>query len=130
MNWHLFKLVWRRKGANALLILEIAISYLVLFAVCLGALFYVVNARQPLGFEGEGLWAVAITREGQGVRLKSDGDQLDLTRRVLKEALRLPQVESAALIENAPYEMSQSNTRITVGGRLVVMESSFASSFR
>ena len=52
---HLFKTIWRRKGAGALLILEIAISYLVVFAVCPGGLSYPSNARHPLGFDGEGL---------------------------------------------------------------------------
>lgn len=134
---HSLKLIWRRKGANALLILEIAISFLVLFAVALGALGAWSNSRHPLGFERENLWAVAITEGGTGParvseRTRGEGGRAperedDVGRRLLAEALALPEVESAALVSNAPYEMSQSTSAWEMGGRVLRAETSIAS---
>ena len=60
MARHLLKLTWNRKGANALVMLEIFVSFLVVFAVVavtvkLGSLYFL-----PLGFEAENLWNVGI----------------------------------------------------------------------
>lgn len=133
---HSVKLLWRRKGPNALLILEIAVSFLVVFAVCLGALTAWANARHPIGFDRENLWAVAISVGGTEpgrVSVKSStgpGGELvdgDVSRRLLRETQALPEVASAALIENAPYEMSESESRMTIAGKVVSTETLIAS---
>src|SRR5262249_58248512 len=45
---HLLKLVWNRKRINFLITLEIFVSFIVLFAVMLIAVYYSDNYRQPL----------------------------------------------------------------------------------
>ena len=60
---HLFKLVWSRRGANALVAVEMLVSFGVLLGVTTLAVNYANNLRQPLGFE-----------YGQVVRLEMDFD--------------------------------------------------------
>jgi putative ABC transport system permease protein len=57
---HLLKLVWNRKRMNALIILEIFFSFLVLFVVGTLALYLWDNVRQPLGFSYTDVWTAEI----------------------------------------------------------------------
>ncbi len=57
---HLLKLVWNRKRSNALMILEICASFLVVFVVATLGLFFLDNYRRPLGFEWKNVWNVRV----------------------------------------------------------------------
>jgi len=57
---HLFKLIWNRKRANVLVISEIFVCFLVLFAVLTQALYTLSNYRKPVGFDYENVSAVSI----------------------------------------------------------------------
>lgn len=57
---HLFKLIWNRKRANALVISEIFVCFLVLFAVLTQTLYTLSNYRKPLGFNYENVSAVSV----------------------------------------------------------------------
>ena len=48
---HLLKLAWNRKRQNALVMIEITISFIVLFTVVAFATLYANNYRRPLGFD-------------------------------------------------------------------------------
>ena len=47
---HLFKLIWNRKRTNVLMMTEIFVSFLVLFAVLSLAVYMFDNWRRPIGF--------------------------------------------------------------------------------
>lgn len=55
---HLFKMIWNKKKENFLLLTEMLISFLVLFAVFTLLAYYYHNYRKPMGFEFENVWAV------------------------------------------------------------------------
>lgn len=57
---HIFKLIWNKKGSNALLLIEIFLSFMVLFAVLSYVFFNVNLISKPLGFETENRWAVLL----------------------------------------------------------------------
>jgi putative ABC transport system permease protein len=57
---HILKMIWNRKRANSLVALEIAIAFVVLFAVVALAVYSVDNFRRPLGFDSTNVWNVAI----------------------------------------------------------------------
>ena len=50
---HILKLIWNKKGANALVLLEILLAFLVLFAVLSFVFYNVDRLANPLGFEIE-----------------------------------------------------------------------------
>lgn len=57
---HCLKLAWNRKRQNALVIVEIGVSFVVLFAVTLAGLQYASNFGGNLGYSYEDVWSVAV----------------------------------------------------------------------
>jgi putative ABC transport system permease protein len=104
---HLLKLVWHRKRSTALLMLEIAVSFVVVFLVTLFALRYAMSWRTPIGFDWRNAWVVAIDTN---VPTDDEWSSEDATRlrQLLAEARTLPRVESAAAALLAPYEIGGS----------------------
>jgi putative ABC transport system permease protein len=47
---HVFKLIWNRKRTNFLMVLEIFVSFIVLFAVVGLGVYTLDNWRRPIGF--------------------------------------------------------------------------------
>jgi putative ABC transport system permease protein len=57
---HLLKLIWNRKTANLLIITEVAITFIVLFAlISMGRHFY-QKYQIPLGYNTDNTWAIAF----------------------------------------------------------------------
>jgi len=57
---HLLKLVWHRKRANALVMIEIFFSFLVVFAVVTMAVSMIRRWNAPLGYEWRNVWVVKV----------------------------------------------------------------------
>ena len=57
---HVFKLIWNRKRTNFLMMTEIFVSFLVLFAVVALGVYTADNWRRPLGFSIDRVWTIAI----------------------------------------------------------------------
>jgi len=60
MTRHILKLIWNRKRTNLLMMAEIFVSFLVLFAVVGLGVYTADNWRRPRGFSIENVWDVAI----------------------------------------------------------------------
>lgn len=97
---HLLKLVWNRKRANALIMLEIFISFLVLVGVLTMAINTVGRWGQPLGFDYHDIWTIRID---MGHMEDGDATAAAMVERVLREVKSFPQVESAAASGMPPY---------------------------
>lgn len=103
---HVFTLVWHRKRANLLVILEMAATFLVLFAVAGFGLHYYRLYRLPLGFEVDDTWTVSVsTGEPTGASLvgpwqEGDGARLEEIAGVL-EGLR--EVRSVHYLQFSPF---------------------------
>jgi putative ABC transport system permease protein len=104
---HLLKLVWHRKRSTGLLMLEIAVSFLVVFGVALVTLRFATNWRRPLGFEWRDVWVVTadtnVTSDDEWT-----AEDVTRTRQLLAEAQSLQHVEAAAGTLIAPYEIGGS----------------------
>ena len=98
---HLFKLMWKRRGSNFLLTVEIAASALVLFAVYSLAIANLKTFMAPMGFNDKDVWLVEFERE-PGIQLDSGyvgNAQLQITN--------TPGVKKFALTAtNAPFMVS------------------------
>jgi putative ABC transport system permease protein len=99
---HLFKLVWNRKRINFLVTLEIFLSFLVVFAVIVFAVYYTDNYRRPLGFDYQNVWYIGVERRS-GSGDKDLAQQLETSKRLLAALREFGEVESAAGIWGAPY---------------------------
>jgi len=118
---HFLKLAWRRKRGNALLIVEVFASFLVVFAVATTGLLFARSYFRPLGFDYRNVWAIAVDRQ------KSTDDtwtpeESDGFARLLREGARIEGVESIAGALNAPYDFSTTIGGVTVNGHQVSAE--------
>lgn len=113
---HLLKLVWNRKGSTALLMLEIAVSFLVLVGVGAFTLHYLSNWRQPLGYRWQDVWAVEVD-----TNVTTDdewtAEQATQMRQLMSEVETLPRVEAVAGTLVLPYELGGSNGPVSHGER-------------
>lgn len=118
MIGHLIRLCWNRKRANALIMLEIFVCFVVLTAVTTGGAYYLANWRQPLGFDYHDVWQVEIDYGSYG-GASNEERQAILTRmqQMLREVTTLAPVESAAMATNAPYSTSTTSTTMVLGGK-------------
>lgn len=117
---HLLKLVWHRKRSTGLLMLEIAVSFLVVFAVALAALRFATNWRRPLGFDWRQAWVVTIDTNSFSDDEWAPED-VTRVRQLLAEARSLPRVEAAAGTFITPYEIGGSFGMLNFQNRSVRM---------
>lgn len=112
---HYLKLVWNRRRANGLILLEILVSFLVLCTVFGVVAYYAANWRRPLGFDYHHLWALEVgipqaTLEDPA----STARALAASQRLLASMNGVPHVETAAVLPNTPYSGSVSRSGITL----------------
>ena len=113
---HLLKLVWHRKRSTALLMVEIAVSFLVVFAVAAFALHYLANWRRPIGFSWQDVWVVEVDH-GLGRDEEWTAEMGSTLRQVVETASRSPRVEAAALSAVVPYEFNWEDGPVSFGSR-------------
>ena len=112
MTRHLFKLVWNRKKTNALIVLEIFVSFVVIFAVAAAVIFFANNYRRPLGFRVQDILVVSVelpagSPDETAVRWNS----------VLSEVRRFPGVRNAAGTMFEPYFAGRNTGAWNIGGK-------------
>ena len=120
MTRHLLKLVWNRRRSNALIVAEILVSFVVVFAVLTGAITFAMNWRQPLGFDWHDVWNVEM-----GIEVESnpaaDERVHETMMRLLRETAQFPQVEAVAASNTPPYAFSTESGGIKMNGRMIML---------
>ena len=89
---HIIKLIWRKKASNALLLLEIFLAFLVLFAVLSYGIFNLNEVKKPLGFETNNKWLIKLDDQ-------SDNDSTQVAQMMIhlkQELLKMDHVEGVA----------------------------------
>jgi putative ABC transport system permease protein len=122
MTRHLLKLVWNRKRSNALMILEICASFLVVFVVATMGLFLLDNYRVPLGFEWKEVWNVRIGMGQTEANAGNAAAQQATLARLIQEVRSLEPVEAAAGSYVVPFDQGGWESSYRVQGRDVDME--------
>jgi putative ABC transport system permease protein len=107
---HLLTLIWNRKRANALLMAELFLSFVVLFG--LGSLVAVVTLamRQPPGFSYADVWELRLTTNNDQT------PQNPTLRRLLAQLRATPGVDDVSLAAfSTPFSYYVMNSNIRVG---------------
>lgn len=121
MTRHLLKLVWNRKRSNALIILEIFFTFLVVFAVGTLGMYLADNWRRPLGFDWRDVWAIQVDTQAQ-----SDDDfnleQIEIAERLVREVEALAPVERVTAAMMTPYAFGSFSSGLTINGHDVDMD--------
>jgi putative ABC transport system permease protein len=111
MLWHALKLIWNRKRDNALIIVELALAFLVVFFIAaMGAHSWYLY-KQPLGFDWQDTLELRFTPGGQW----TEEDGLTL-RQVLATVRNLNDVEWAHGVMMPPFRNSRWTSPTTHDG--------------
>jgi putative ABC transport system permease protein len=102
MLMHSLKLIWNRKGDNALIIIELILAFLVVFFIASFGAYNWHLYNQPLGFEWHDTVEVNISTGGQWD--EDDGRTLTQTLQALRD---LPEVEWAHGVNMALFRGSR-----------------------
>lgn len=112
---HLLRLVWARKRSTALVALELAVAFAVVFVLLLGALAYAERWSRPLGYDWRDVRRVRIELPHSDDDTRSAAESA-LVASLLLEARARPEVESACAAEIVPYEFNTSTHAFEIGG--------------
>jgi putative ABC transport system permease protein len=114
----LVKLCWNRKRAQALVVVEVFFSFLVVFAVMTVAVYNVHNYRQPLGFDYHDVLNVNLTSISD---VAAGGGKTavvgDVGRRLLSEVAGLEGVESVAATAVPAFDLTGMSDDLEYRGR-------------
>ena len=121
MITHLLKLVWNRKRANALIVAEIFISFLVLFAVLAAATTFATRWNKPLGFQWNNVWDVSMDFDVDANE-KADPALHAAMFRMIDEAEAFPEVAAAAISNTPAYAFSTSEGSREINNRQVTLK--------
>jgi putative ABC transport system permease protein len=125
---HLFKLIWNKKKQNSLLILEIFVSFMVMFAVFTLLVYYYRNYKLPMGFEYENVWVVNYTPPD----IKSTDSVIMFNESIRNMTKTMKEIEDISFTSNnVPFSTNSSNTdvdykKIHVFANVFVAEDSYA----
>jgi len=104
-------MIWNKKKQNALLISEMLISFLVLFAVFTLLVFDYQNYKKPLGLDYENVWLVTYSNAVK----TTNSDSLTLFYETLRQTVKsLPDVKEISFVnDNAPFSNNTSQSGFT-----------------
>lgn len=104
---HLIKLIWNKKGAHSLLIIEIWASFMVLFGVLSLIVYNVNNYVQPIGFQYERVWNIQLSNNQDTIQ------QAEKLLRITQQIKAYKEVESLTrMSSNTPFSASQMNNSV------------------
>ena len=106
---HLFTLIWNRKRTNVLMMTEIFVSFLVLFAVVALGVYMLDNWRRPIGFSIDRVWNVGVDMKQQSDDY-FDASQQESVRQLFFALGEFPEIERVAGTMLAPYQFGSSNS--------------------
>ncbi|SFD23285.1 putative ABC transport system permease protein [Chitinophaga sp. CF118] len=97
MYRHLFKLIWNKRKQNSLLMSEILVSFLVIFAVFTLLVYNYQNYRKPMGVDYENVWV--INYDGDiGIK---DNDSINIFYETLRRNIKsMPEVKEVVFSSN------------------------------
>jgi len=97
---HLFKLIWKRKKLNALIIAEVAIAFMIVFAISSTAIHQYRLYIEPLGFEYHNMWNLRFS--GISNPWQDDRDPLQL-RQVVRTLKQQSEIKKVHLLKNPTF---------------------------
>ncbi len=110
---HLSKLIWKRKGRNLMLSLEILLAFMIVFAVAAFAVRSLQLYTLPLGFVPDDVWAVEMRSDTESNKA-FNAEMYDQLRRGLES---LPEVKRVAFASAAPFMAHGMWTDVAAAGK-------------
>lgn len=113
---HLFKLIWNKKKQNSLLIIEILLSFMVMFAVFSFVVNSYKNYMKPIGIDYAHVWSVSYNNSAQ----TQNADSLSIFYgNLLRQLKAMPKVIDASYVSgNIPFSQSHSTGAYYYQGKM------------
>jgi len=117
---HIFKMMWQRKRANSMIIIEIVVAFIVLLAVVAFVRVSYQTYSAPLGFEFKNTWSIQFEPDIK------DRTKIGITaKQTLQVLSQLPEVAEAHTMYFPPFIQASSSTTIdSDNGELYVLSTS------
>lgn len=103
---HILKLLWNKRRSNALLVIEILLSFIVLFFALAYIFFNTEKAFSPIGFDTENRWMIALDDLSNLDSL----NRVEIMTNLKSELLNTEEIEEVTFTTYA-YPFSNSNAR-------------------
>jgi len=107
MFGHIFKMMWQRKRANSLIIIEIVVAFIVLLAVVAFVRVSYLTYSAPLGFEFDNTWSIQFEPD-----IEDRAKIVATAKQTLQVLSQLPEVEDAHTTYYPPFIEARSSTTI------------------
>jgi putative ABC transport system permease protein len=109
---HLFKLLWKKRKSNFLIMLEIFVAFFILFAVSSLSVYFYKGYIKPAGINSDNVWVVYVD-------FNSSNDSLNReSREILRQRLKnSKEIKSFSFGSHFPYGNSNSNRGFDYNGR-------------
>lgn len=103
---HLFKMVWNRKKWNILIILEIFLSFLVLFAVSVSAIKLYNNQKNALGFDYKDVWLLTMSEPSGAMDKENKEETISHYKQIQHFLKNQEPIQDFGLMNTPPYRNS------------------------
>jgi len=112
---HLFKLIWNKKKQNFLLMSEMLVSFLVIFAVFTLMVYYYNNYKKPMGFEYQDVWLVNYNNALQTKNTDSLDNYYETLRQTLKSMPEIKEISFAS--DNVPFSNNMNEGSVFINNK-------------
>lgn len=117
---HIFKMMWQRKRANSLIIIEIVVAFIVLLTVVAFVRVSYLTYNAPLGFTFDNTWSIQFEPD-----IRDRAKITATAKQTLQVLSQLSEVEEAHTSYYPPFiEASSSTTISTENGEFYVLRNS------
>jgi putative ABC transport system permease protein len=114
---HLFKLLWKKRKSNFLIMLEIFVAFFILFAVSSLSVYFYKGYIKPSGINTDNVWVAYI-------EFNSNNDSLNrLNRDLLRQTVKgFKEIKSFSFGSHFPYGNSNSTRGFDFNGKVLHSE--------
>lgn len=112
MVQHLFKLLWKKRKSNFLIMLEIFVAFFILFAVSSLSVYFYRGYIKPSGINAENVWVVYVD-------FNSSNDSLNkISQALLKQKVEnFKEITTISFCSTFPYDNSHSHRGFDFNGK-------------
>jgi putative ABC transport system permease protein len=108
---NLFKLIWNKKRQNFLIMLELFISFLIMFAIFTILISYYKSYSKPVGFDYTNVWNIKRSKADVVTQSTLSRDSVIMLERLLKQQIKaMPGIQEVSFSSsNTPFANSQTS---------------------
>ncbi len=116
----LFKIIWKRKKSNGLIVAEVAIAFIIVFAISLMVIRNYLLYVEPLGFEYDNRWNIRFLAISGSWDENLDTNQLE---QVLLQLRKENEIDNVHLLKNPTFQNWSSISDYELNGRNIMFMS-------